>query len=169
MVGPVVKIAEEDLPRAANIHYLGAKPYAELPSYIAGWDVAMMPFAQNAATRFISPTKTLEYLAAGRPVVSTPVPDVVAMFAGTDLVRIAGSAAAFVAAIEGALGHDRAGFARDADAFIAPRSWDATWDRMWAVVAAALRQPAAERRSPAAAGRRREPDGASVIGRGARP
>ena len=73
MVGPVVKIARGRLPRRPNIHYLGPKTYAELPSYLAGWDVALMPFAMNEATEFISPTKTPEYLAGGKPVVSTPV------------------------------------------------------------------------------------------------
>jgi UDP-galactopyranose mutase len=77
MVGPVVKIDLESLPRRANLHYLGMKGYADLPLYLAGWDVALMPFAQNESTRFISPTKTPEYLAGGRPVVSTPIRDVV--------------------------------------------------------------------------------------------
>jgi glycosyltransferase involved in cell wall biosynthesis len=70
LVGPVVKIAPESLPRAANIHYRGMRPYDGLPDYVAHWDLTMMPFARNAATRFISPTKTLEYLAAGKPVIS---------------------------------------------------------------------------------------------------
>jgi UDP-galactopyranose mutase len=72
MVGPVVKIDEAKLPRRPNIHYLGGKSYAELPRYLAGWDVALMPFAVNEATKFISPTKTPEYLSGGVPVVSTP-------------------------------------------------------------------------------------------------
>src|SRR5205814_4717049 len=71
LLGPTAKIDPAILPRAANIHYLGPKPYAVLPEYVAGWDVALMPFARNEATRFISPTKTPEYLAAGKPVVST--------------------------------------------------------------------------------------------------
>lgn len=77
IIGPVVKINENDLPRAENIHYLGAKKYADLPQYISHWDIAMMPFAINESTRFISPTKTPEYLAAGLPVISTPINDVV--------------------------------------------------------------------------------------------
>jgi UDP-galactopyranose mutase len=77
LLGPMVKIRPEELPSACNIHYISQKTYAELPSYLANWDVAMLPFAQNASTRFISPTKTPEYLAAGKPVVSTPIPDVV--------------------------------------------------------------------------------------------
>ena len=89
MVGPVVKIDPADLPRRSNIHYLGAKTYAELPLYLAGWDVALLPFARNEATRFISPTKTPEYLAAGRPVVSTSIRDVVTPYGDLGLVAIA--------------------------------------------------------------------------------
>ena len=77
MVGPVVKIAEDDLPQRPNIHYLGGKTYEQLPAYLSGWDVALMPFAMNESTQFISPTKTPEYLAGGKPVVSTPIKDVV--------------------------------------------------------------------------------------------
>lgn len=80
MIGPVVKIEPEALPQSPNIHYLGQKPYADLPGYLKGTDVAIMPFALNDATRYISPTKTLEYMAARRPVVSTPIADVVAYY-----------------------------------------------------------------------------------------
>ena len=80
MIGPVVKIEESELPRAPNLHYLGQKPYADLPGYLKGSEVAIMPFALNDATRFISPTKTLEYMAARRPIVSTPIADVVAYY-----------------------------------------------------------------------------------------
>src|SRR5690606_29468084 len=73
--GPVVKIDPALLPQRDNIHYLGGKTYDELPQYLAGWDVAIMPFALNESTRFISPTKTHEYLAGGRTVVSTPITD----------------------------------------------------------------------------------------------
>src|SRR5829696_6471209 len=89
MVGPIVKIDPASLPQRSNIHYLGAKDYADLPAYAAGWDVALMPFALNASTRFISPTKTLEYLAAGKPVVSTPIADVVAPYGEQGLVLVA--------------------------------------------------------------------------------
>jgi glycosyltransferase involved in cell wall biosynthesis len=88
-VGPVVKIDPGVLPHRPNIHYLGSKQYEELPRYVAGWDVALLPFARNEATRFISPTKTLEYLAAGKPVVSTPINDVVRSYGENGLVRIA--------------------------------------------------------------------------------
>ena len=97
LVGPVVKIDPAILPRAPNIHYLGAKPYEQLPAYIANWDVAVMPFALNAATRFISPTKTPEYLAGGKPVVSTPIPDVVRGWGHLEAVRIASTPEQFIA------------------------------------------------------------------------
>jgi glycosyltransferase involved in cell wall biosynthesis len=77
MIGPVVKIQEEELPQAPNIHYLGMKPYKVLPNYLKAFDIAMMPFALNDATKFISPTKTLEYMAAGKPIISTKIKDVV--------------------------------------------------------------------------------------------
>ena len=130
MVGPVVKIDESDLPRAANLHYLGGRPYADLPSYLAGWDVALMPFARNEATRFISPTKTPEYLAAGLPVVSTSIRDVVHPYGELGLVRIADDADAFVAAIDGAMTEDPAPRRLAADRFLAGQSWDLTWQRM---------------------------------------
>src|SRR3954447_14191306 len=100
MVGPVVKIAEEDLPRRPNIHYLGPKTYAELPGYLSGWDVALMPFAMNESTQFISPTKTPEYLAGGKPVVSTPIKDVVRHYGHLEGVGIASTPEEFVAECE---------------------------------------------------------------------
>src|SRR5215208_179223 len=103
IVGPVVKVDPADLPRRENIHYLGLKTYQELPAYLAGWEVALLPFARNDSTRFISPTKTPEYLAAGKPVVSTPITDVVRHYGRTKGVQIAASAPEFVAAIDTAL------------------------------------------------------------------
>lgn len=133
MLGPVVKIDPASLPRAPNIHWLGMKRYEELPEYISGWDVALMPFALNEATRFISPTKTLEYLAAGRPVVSTAVADVVYPYSELDLVRI-GDAGTFAAEIGAALAEPaQARFAR-ADAYLQTTSWDKTWQLMSALV-----------------------------------
>lgn len=130
MIGPVVKISEEDLPRELNIHYLGSKSYDELPDYIAGWDVAMMPFAINDSTRFISPTKTPEYLAAGRPVVSTPIRDVVRPYGEAGLVRIAGSPEKFVEAIQEALDEDAGERREKASEFLSTMSWDKTYEAM---------------------------------------
>jgi UDP-galactopyranose mutase len=144
LVGPVVKIDPAELPRRDNLHYLGGKDYAALPSYVAHWDVAMMPWAHNDATRFISPTKTPEYLAAGRPVVSTGVTDVVRTYAGEELVRIADDAAAFEAAIAAALAEtpaQRQAWLARADAFLARNSWDRTWARMRAEIQAVLPVP----------------------------
>ena len=134
VVGPVAKIDEAALPRAANLHYLGRKPYETLPNYLAGWDVALLPFAHNAATRFISPTKTPEYLAAGRPVVSTAVRDVVRPYGERGLVRVADGVQEFVAAVEASLGEPNGARRAAVDAFLAGMSWDATWAKMRALV-----------------------------------
>ena len=138
LVGPVAKIRPEDLPRAANIHYLGNRPYDDLPAYLAGWDVALMPFAINAATRFISPTKTPEYLAAGRPVVSTPVPDVVRTYGDVAGVGIAADAPGFVACCEAALALAPSEWLPGVDALLATGSWDSTFQRMRTLVAEAV-------------------------------
>ncbi len=150
-LGPVVKIDPADLPRLPNLHYLGPKPYAELPSYIAGWDVALMPFAMNESTRFISPTKTPEYLAAGRPVVSTPIRDVVRPYGEMGLVEIAAEAPEFVAACERALLPPASGWLARVDAFLAQTSWDLTWQRMTERLEAALARRAAAASRKAAA------------------
>jgi UDP-galactopyranose mutase len=138
MVGPVVKIDPESLPRRDNIVWQGSRTYQELPDQTRGWDVALMPFALNESTRFISPTKTPEYLAAGLPVVSTPVTDVVRHYGELEAVEIAGDAPAFVAACERALA--RAAMPEDApwraaaDAALAGQSWQAVADAMQALV-----------------------------------
>jgi glycosyltransferase involved in cell wall biosynthesis len=130
MLGPVVKIDESELPRLDNIHYLGGKAYAELPRYIAGWDVALMPFAKNESTRFISPTKTPEYLAAGKPVVSTSIRDVVRPYSVQGLAHIADTPQDFVAACESSLIEPPERRLRRADAFLSRLSWDRTWFAM---------------------------------------
>jgi UDP-galactopyranose mutase len=132
MLGPVTKIETASLPQRLNIHYLGAKSYDELPKYIAGWDVALLPFAINDATRYISPTKTPEYLAAGKPVVSTPITDVIRPYGQLDLVRIAGTAEEFIAAIEDALtpAATTKEWLERVDKFLAQTSWDQTWTAM---------------------------------------
>ncbi|WP_235981499.1 UDP-galactopyranose mutase [Novosphingobium aerophilum] len=135
MVGPVVKISPEDLPQRPNLHYLGGKDYAELPAYLAGWDVALMPFAINESTRFISPTKTPEYLAAGRPVVSTPVTDVVRHYGGMTGVWIAGALDGFVRGCEAALAiRATPDWLAEADRFLAGTQWDDTAGRMLGLI-----------------------------------
>lgn len=130
MIGPVVKIDPLSLPSSSNIHYLGSKSYTDLPAYIARWDVALLPFARNESTHFISPTKTPEYLAAGRPVVSTSIRDVVRPYGQQRLVRIADTVTDFVAAVEAALTEEGGERIRRVDAFLAQNSWDRTWARM---------------------------------------
>jgi glycosyltransferase involved in cell wall biosynthesis len=145
MIGPVVKIDPAALPRRANLHYLGAKGYEELPHYIAFWDVALMPFARNESTRFISPTKTPEYLAAGKPVVSTSIRDVVRPYGRRGLVRIADDPHSFVKACEAAMDEDATARTHAADAFLETTSWDRTWAHMVRLMARALEQ---KRRTP---------------------
>ena len=139
MIGPVVKIDAAHLPRRPNIHWLGGRGYAELPAYLGGWDVALMPFAINEATRYISPTKTPEYLAGGKPVVSTPVADVVADYGHLEGVGIAATPNQFVAACEMALALPKQGaWLRAADAQLANTSWDKTQAAMSAEIGVAI-------------------------------
>ena len=141
MVGPVVKIAPDDLPRRHNIYYLGGKTYDQLPSYLAGWEVALMPFAMNESTQFISPTKTPEYLAGGRPVVSTPIKDVVRHYGHLEGVKIASTPEEFVAACEEALGLSRnreSGWLAEADLMLSAASGDTTQARMSGLIADVL-------------------------------
>jgi UDP-galactopyranose mutase len=132
LIGPVVKISQGDLPRAPNIHYTGQVPYAELPDHLAAWDVAIMPFALNDATRFISPTKAPEYLASGRPVVSTPIKDVVRHYGGVKGVFIAGDTEEFIELCDRALSLKKSddSWLVDADEILATCTWDETFQRM---------------------------------------
>jgi UDP-galactopyranose mutase len=130
LVGPVVKIDSAVLPRRPNIHYLGSRQYEQLPDYVAGWDVALLPFARNEATRFISPTKTPEYMAAGKPVVSTSIRDVVRPYGQQGLVRIADDVDAFVSACSEAMAESASQRITQADAFLRQTSWDGTWRRI---------------------------------------
>lgn len=129
LLGPVAKIDPSELPRAPNLHYLGMKRYGDLPAYLSGWDVAMMPFALNDATRFISPTKTPEYLAAGLPVVSTPIRDVVRPYGQLGLVSTASGAQELAAAIQAAF-EGGAPHRETTDRLLARSSWDDTWRAM---------------------------------------
>lgn len=131
LLGPVVKIDPATLPRYNNVHYLGGKSYNELPSYLAGWDVAMIPFAINESTRFISPTKTPEYLAAGKPVISTPIRDVVSPYGTNGLVHIVNNADEFIAVAETELKKKRrTAWQKKVDEFLQGNSWDRTWSQM---------------------------------------
>jgi glycosyltransferase involved in cell wall biosynthesis len=150
LVGPTAKIDPGALPVAPNIHYLGQQQYADLPAFLKGFDVATMPFALNAATRFISPTKTLEYLAGGKPVVSSSVPDVAALY--KDVVYLADGPDAWVREVTRVLTAPReewlARRAR-AGAILEENSWDNIAARMWGLIAERL--PAQSRRALASA------------------
>jgi len=139
MLGPVVKISPSELPKLPNIHYLGSKEYRTLPAYMAGWQVGLLPFARNESTRFISPTKTPEYLAAGLPVISTSIADVVKPYGSKGLVNIADDGNSFVSSVERALrvrySHDRLA---KVDEFLAEMSWDHTWLRMVQLIASTV-------------------------------
>ena len=134
MLGPVVKIDPRDLPQAPNLHYVGMQPYAALPAFMAHWDAGLLPFAHNDATTFISPTKTPEYLAAGLPVISTGIRDVIRPYGEQELVRIADGADAFSAACAAALAETGTPAGEDrrarADAHLSTLSWSQTWADM---------------------------------------
>ena len=134
IIGPTAKIDPTTLPRPKNIHWLGAKPYSSLPSYLHGWDVGIMPFALNDSTRFISPTKTPEFLAAGVPVVSTPIVDVVSPYGDEGLVEIASGAEEFVEAIERLRSARSDSWLEKVDQRLSKSSWDLTWKQMKAAL-----------------------------------
>lgn len=133
LIGPIVKIDPATLPSQKNIHYPGGKDYKDLPRYLAGWDIAMMPFALNASTKFISPTKTPEYLAGGKPVISTSITDVITPYGDMGLVHIADTADEFIAAAEQILhtaDDDKKAWLEKVDQYLAGISWDKTWQNM---------------------------------------
>ena len=137
----MAKIDPATLPSHPNIHYLGGKSYQELPAYLGGWDIAMLPFAINESTKFISPTKTPEYLAAGKPVISTPIRDVVRRYGENGLVRIASNSEEFVACAQEILSESsdvRTKWLSEVDAFLADNSWDNTWGEMLGLIESAI-------------------------------
>ena len=134
MIGPVVKLDPADLPRRPNIHWLGGRTYAQLPSHLAHWDVGFMNFALNEATRYISPTKTPEYLAAGVPVVSTAIKDVVRPWGEEGLVEIVHDADGAVAAIERVMARPVEPWLAKVDQHLSRISWDKTWEAMRALI-----------------------------------
>ncbi|MCB5203735.1 glycosyltransferase family 1 protein [Neorhizobium sp. T786] len=130
MIGPVVKIDPSSLPQRPNIHWLGPKTYAQLPAYLAGWDLGFMPFALNEATRFISPTKTPEFLAAGIPLVSTAIADVIRPYGELGLVEIAHSPEDLVNLGTALLARPTLPWLTRVDQHLAGMSWDLTWASM---------------------------------------
>jgi UDP-galactopyranose mutase len=153
LIGPTAKIDPNDLPKNNNIYHLGPKSYQELPVYLAGWDVAMMPFAKNDSTKFISPTKTPEFLAAGKPVVSTSIQDVVRPYGELGLVKIADEVATFIKAAAECGMDERAlpdNWLETVDQFLSKNSWDRTWSRMEQLITTAVMARRATRNAPSA-------------------
>jgi len=146
LIGPIVKISEKSIPNLANIHYMDGKRYEELPNYVADWDLAFMPFALNEATRFISPTKTPEFLAAGKPVISTSITDVVEPYGNEGLVAIADTADEFTIAAENifkTILADEYSYAKwlgKVDNFLYNMSWDKTWQEMKNIIDTAIQK-----------------------------
>ena len=141
ILGPVVKIEHESLPYLPNIHYLGMKSYEQLPEYLANWEIALLPFALNDSTRFISPTKIPEYLAGGKPVISTPIRDVIKPYGEQKLVSIAANAGEFVDAVDMILDMKKENidtWLSKVDQQLSQNSWDYTWKRMMTLIESSM-------------------------------
>ena len=151
MIGPVVKIDPQALPKRANIHWLGGRDYKDLPEHLAHWDVGIMPFALNESTRYISPTKTPEFLAAGLPVVSAAITDVVRPYGELGRVEIARSPEEFVRRCEGLLTRPPKEWLADVDDYLSGLSWDRTWNGMLGVMREAMPRRRSKVRSTARA------------------
>src|SRR5690606_38053916 len=151
MVGPILGVDPAALPRLPNLHWLGAKPHEQILACIAGWEVAMLPLVGSDQPLYIPPTKVAEYLAAGKPVVSTTVADVIDPYGRAGLAWIGDGAGEFVDAIDDALTSDRHARVTHADNFLFEHSWQSTWEQMWTHVERAL----ASRTSSRAPGARR--------------
>jgi len=136
MVGPLAKVDPRELPQAKNIHWLGQRDYADLPRYVKAFDVCLMPFALNEATQFINPTKTLEYMAAGKPIVSTAVADVVRNF--SPIVRVATDSDEFVRAVSDAAAEPDESLIAAGLKKAAASTWEAIVERMREIVASAI-------------------------------
>ncbi len=164
IIGPIVKIDPETLPQHRNIHYLGAKKYDELPAYLAGWDIALLLFARNDSTRFISPTKTPEYLAAGKPVISTSIRDVVRPYGEQKLVEIADTPDEFIYAAEKILStSNQSEWLARVDAFLGNVSWDKTWKQMSDLIDAVIDRKKRAKSAAVPLGRVRTQAGAAAI------
>ena len=159
MIGPTVKIDPAACPAHPNIHWLGGKSYDELPAYLAGWDAGFMSFALNDATRFISPTKTLEFLAAGVPVASTPIADVVRPYGERGLVEVARNAEEMAQALDRVMTRPRTVWLAEVDAWLSGTSWDRTWDAMHALMRRSGTQPIGDAALPEAVALAAAPSG----------
>ena len=145
--GTVVIVGREDCDTTAlrlrrNVLFVGRRPYTELPSIMKGFDVALVPFRDNELTLAANPLKAREYLAAGLPVVSTPIPEVERLGA----CRIARGPEGFIAAIDAVLA-EGAGPSAARSATMATESWESRWDEVAALLAERLGLARGERRS----------------------
>lgn len=143
IIGPVVKIDPNELPKLPNIRYIGPIDYEELPEFLSEWDIALIPFLLNEATRFISPTKTPEYLAAGLPVISTPIRDVIHPYGINGLVQIGRQAQEFIHLAEGWMGlhpKHKKNWLQRVDVFLAQHSWEKTCTSMFERIEETLEQ-----------------------------
>jgi glycosyltransferase involved in cell wall biosynthesis len=150
-----------ELPKAPNIRWLGQKTYAELPQYAKAFDVCLMPFALNEATEFINPTKTLEYMAAGRPIVSTAIADVLHHF--TPIVKVGRSHAGFVAAVRAALACPEPEHIARGIGMAKDNTWEAIVARMGAIIAESLAPEPERIAASVVAGGSRARAGASTV------
>lgn len=139
MIGPVQRISRFVLPNFPNIHYLGEKQYGDLPRYLAGWDAAIIPYVHMEATRYVSPLKTVEYLAGGKHVIATPIIDVIRPYGNKGLVQIAGTPEEFVKVAELILQHkEDEEWIEKVDTYLAATSWDATYNEMLQIIRTTL-------------------------------
>jgi glycosyltransferase involved in cell wall biosynthesis len=136
MIGPVVRVDSAELPQAPNIHWIGERAYDVLPSYLKAFDVCLMPFALNETTDHINPAKALEYMAAGKPVVSTAVADVVRNF--TPIVNVALTPEEFVESVAADVLRPDADYIAEGIAMAEAATWESIVDNMWSLMSAAV-------------------------------
>jgi UDP-galactopyranose mutase len=128
MVGEVSRGGREPMSSRPNLHWLGSRPYADLPGYASGWSAAILPFARSEATRFLSPPQIPEFLAAGRTIVSTPLRDVMHPYGASGLVSVAETLEGFVAALESAFQGQSVQWLTTVDRYLRALSWESAWE-----------------------------------------
>jgi len=131
LLGPIVRHKAGDLSylkEIKNIFWLGPKDYSLLPNYAKAFDVCLIPFVLSREGKFLSPTKTLEYLATGKPVVSTPITDVVRFYDG--VVGIADGPDEFGMAVRRCMEEDNASMKQKRICFTENKSWEDTAEKM---------------------------------------
>ena len=140
MIGPVERSGREGMRARANLHWLGSRAYADLPDYASGWSAAILPFARNDATRFLSPPQIPEFLAAGRSIVSTQLPDVVHPYGASGLVTVADTTEEFAKALEATFAGQRVEWLTTVDRYLRALSWESSWEGIEHLLNAELRR-----------------------------